>query len=123
MNSRIVLLCFCLLFSPKIVSASDRSDLNSDGVIDHADIFLLMQDWQTRQEYTPLPTRTPGPSPTPTSTPTPTATPGYTGIEGFWDLVITRLFGDVSCANDAGGFVVREYRNFDLVVEECDGTI
>jgi len=54
-------------------------DINGDGVVDHEDLLMIQNYWQTGEKYTPSPTptitETPTITPTPTITETPTATP------------------------------------------------
>ena len=47
-------------------------DVNGDGVVDHDDLFVIQNYWQTGEKYTPTVT----PTPTITQTPTPTPTLG-----------------------------------------------
>jgi formylglycine-generating enzyme required for sulfatase activity len=71
------IISFCCL--PQAISAdtptptpTPNCDANNDGVVDHIDLLLFMQQWHIGDKYTPTPTLTPTPTSTPTATSTPT---------------------------------------------------
>ena len=64
---------FILIGFPSISqSPTPAPDVNGDGVVDHDDLFVIQNYWQTGEKYTPTVT----PTPTVTQTPTPTPTLG-----------------------------------------------
>ncbi len=79
-------------------------DVNGDGVVDHEDLLVIQNYWQTGEKYTPTPTPTVTETPTITPTPTITQTPTQTPTLGTYTLQLPDDATMEFCEIPAGSF-------------------